>query len=179
LSRARKAQLPADKALRYAEEQQIQRLRYQATLAERQFNRVDPDNRLVAGKLERRWEEAFIELRHAEEALARGAIPASPQPVGVDPRLRAKVVALGERLPQLWADPATRREHRKALLRCLIDKAVMRRSARDQAEVRIVWRGGRNDRADRHDTRQRTDRIAPPRRDGTTRLRTGSHGSLR
>ena len=36
----------------------------------------------------------------------------------------------------------SRREHRKALLRCLIEKVVMRRSSRDQAEVRIVWRGG-------------------------------------
>lgn len=62
--------------------------------------------------------------------------------MGVDPHLRAKVVALGERLPAIWADPATRRDHRKALLRCLIEKVVMRRSARDKAEVRIVWRGG-------------------------------------
>ena len=129
-------------ALRHAEEQQVQRLRYQAALAERQFNRVDPDNRLVAGELERRWEAALIELRRAEEALARSTASTTPQPVGVDPRLRAKVVALGERLPALWADPATRREHRKALLRCLIEKVVMRRSSRDQAEVRIVWRGG-------------------------------------
>jgi hypothetical protein len=52
------------------------------------------------------------------------------------------VVALGERLPALWADPNTRRDHRKALLRCLIEKVVMRRSGRDRAEVRIVWRGG-------------------------------------
>ena len=35
-----------------------------------------------------------------------------------------------------------RRDHRKALLRCLIEKVVMRRCARDKAEVRIVWRGG-------------------------------------
>jgi DNA invertase Pin-like site-specific DNA recombinase len=142
LSRARKAQRQADEALRHAEEQQIQRLRYQAKLAERQFNRVDPDNRLVAGELERRWEAALVELRRAEEALARRSAPAPLQPVGVDPRLRAKVVALGQRLPELWADPTTSREHRKALLRCLIDKVVMRRSARDRAEVRIVWRGG-------------------------------------
>lgn len=142
LSRARKAQRQADDALRRAEEQQIQRLRYYATLAERQFNRVDPDNRLVASELERRWEAALVELRRAEEALARRQIPAPRQSVGVDPRLRAKVVALGERLPELWADPATRREHRKALLRCLIDKVVLRRGARDKAEVRIVWRGG-------------------------------------
>jgi len=141
LSRARKAQHQADQALRHAEEQQIQRLRYQASLAERQFNRVDPDNRLVASELERRWEEALGEVRRAEGALARtNSIP--PRLIGVDPRLRAKVVALGERLPTLWADPTTRGEHRKALLRCLIEKVVLRRSARDRAQVRIVWRGG-------------------------------------
>ena len=142
LSRARKAQRQADEALRHAEEQQIQRLRYQAALAERQFNRVDPDNKLVAGELERRWEAALVELRRAEEALARSSTATPPKAIGVDACLRAKVVALGERLPALWADPATRREHRKALLRCLIEKVVMRRSARDRAEVRIVWRGG-------------------------------------
>ena len=142
LSRARKAQRRADEALRHAEEQQIQRLRYQAALAERRFNRVDPDNRLVASELERRWEAALIELRRAEESLAQRALAGPAQPAAIDPRLRAKIVALGDRLPALWADPATKREHRKALLRCLIEKVVMRRSARDRAEVRIVWRGG-------------------------------------
>ena len=44
--------------------------------------------------------------------------------------------------PPSGQDSTTRREHRKALLRCLIDKVVLRRSARDRAEVRIVWRGG-------------------------------------
>jgi len=42
LSRARKAHLQSEKDLRHAEEQQIERLRYQATLAERQFNRSIP-----------------------------------------------------------------------------------------------------------------------------------------
>jgi DNA invertase Pin-like site-specific DNA recombinase len=141
LSRARKAQRQADEALRHAEEQQVQRLRYQATLAERQFNRVDPDNRLVASELEQRWEAALMEVRRAEEALARRTLPMPRQSVGIDPRLREKVVALGGRLPEVWADPATHREHRKALLRCLIEKVVIRRNARDRVEVRIVWRG--------------------------------------
>ncbi len=48
LSRARKTEREAEATLRLAEERQVQRLRYQADLAERQFNRVDPDNRLVA-----------------------------------------------------------------------------------------------------------------------------------
>jgi DNA invertase Pin-like site-specific DNA recombinase len=141
LSKARKTQLQSERALRHAEEQQIERLRYQASLAERQFNRADPDNRLVTGELERRWEAALLELRGAEEALAQRKGKVS-EPLGVPHDLRAKVIALGNRLPTLWENPATRRDHRKALLRCLIDKVVIRRCARDKAEVRIVWRGG-------------------------------------
>ena len=51
-------------------------------------------------------------------------------------------MSLGQRLPGLWADPGVSRAHKKALLRCLIDKVVLRRSARDRAAVRLVWRGG-------------------------------------
>src|SRR6478609_6004527 len=58
-ARARKVQRHADETLQRAEMQQIERLRYEAGLAELQFNRVDPDNRLVAAELERRWETAL------------------------------------------------------------------------------------------------------------------------
>ena len=86
-SRARKAQRQADEAFRRAEAQQVERLRYQAALAERQFNRVDPDNRLVAAELERRWEAALSELRQAEAALARRtAAVASTRPDTIDPQ---------------------------------------------------------------------------------------------
>jgi DNA invertase Pin-like site-specific DNA recombinase len=51
------------------QQRQIERLRYQARLAERQFNQTDPDNRLVAGELEKRWETALRELKEAEEKL--------------------------------------------------------------------------------------------------------------
>ena len=55
-TRTRDARRHADEALDRAEAQQVERLRYQALLAERQYNRVDPDNRLIAAELERRWE---------------------------------------------------------------------------------------------------------------------------
>lgn len=143
LAKARNMGRRADDALRHAQEQQIQCLRYKASLAERQFNRVDPDNRLVAAELEGRWEEALLELRQAEETLKGKTDASLPEPLGIDSRLRAKVVALGARLPAIWVDRATPREHRKALLRCLIDKVIMRRGARDRTEVRIVWPGVR------------------------------------
>ena len=49
----------------------LERLRYQARLAERQYQKADPDNRLVAAELERRWEAALRELKQAEEAFER------------------------------------------------------------------------------------------------------------
>ncbi|WP_234685031.1 hypothetical protein [Bradyrhizobium monzae] len=150
ISKARKTHLQSEKALRHAEEQQVERLRYQAALAERQFNRADPDNRLVAGELERRWEAALLELRRAEEASAQRKMPQANEPLGVPHDVRANVIALGNRLPALWDNQATRRDHRKALLRCLIEKVVMRRCARDKAEVRIVWRGGATTPASAH-----------------------------
>jgi DNA invertase Pin-like site-specific DNA recombinase len=141
LSRAHRARREAEGALRSAAEQQVERRRYQAALAERQYDKVDPDNRLVAGELERRWEAALVDLRAAEEALARR--DASPEPTAPFGRAMAgKVVALTGRLPALWADPATSDARRKALLRCLVEKAVIERGAHDIAAVRIVWRGG-------------------------------------
>jgi DNA invertase Pin-like site-specific DNA recombinase len=70
LSRARRAQHQIDTTLCSSAERQLERKRYAAALAERQFNRVDPDNRLVASELERRWEAALSEVRAAEEQLA-------------------------------------------------------------------------------------------------------------
>ena len=75
LSRARRAQSQADKAMRSGAERQLERKRYEAALAERQFNRVDPDNRLVAAELERRWEAALNEVRAAEEAVGPSKTP--------------------------------------------------------------------------------------------------------
>ena len=56
--------------------------------------------------------------------------------------LESKVVALAGRLPRIWADPATTDAHRKALLRCLVEKVVLDRGTHDIALARIVWRGG-------------------------------------
>jgi excisionase family DNA binding protein len=138
---AQEARNRSEEALDHAEAQQVERLRYQALLAERQFNKVDPDNRLVAGELEHRWELALRELRQAEDALARHrAERAAPETLS--DRDRERFLALGPHLPALWEEPEMTRERKKALLRSLIDKVVLRRAAPDRISVRLVWRGG-------------------------------------
>jgi DNA invertase Pin-like site-specific DNA recombinase len=140
-ARARDGRREAKDALDRAEVQQVERLRYQTHLAERQYNRVDPDNRLIAAELERRWEMALRELRQAEEALARRRAAGS-EPEVLAAQERDDFLALSPQLPELWRRPEVTWEDKKALLRSLIEKVVLQRVLRDRITIRIVWRGG-------------------------------------
>lgn len=139
--RALDIQKEADEKIELAHRQQEERLRYQAELTWRQFNRVDPDNRLVAAELEKRWEAALRALREAEETYAQrqpNLEPSLPLPT----ELKEAFMAIGQKLPQIWHQGVLTRESKKALLRCLIDKVVIHRQVQDRVQTRIVWRGG-------------------------------------
>jgi DNA invertase Pin-like site-specific DNA recombinase len=124
-----------------AQREQIERLRYEARLAERQFTRADPENRLVAAELERRWEAALRELHQAEASYQRALEDQDPSPA-IPPDLRRGLEQVGRNLPELWGQDRLTQPQKKSLLRCLIDKVVIRRTAPDSVEARIVWRGG-------------------------------------
>lgn len=140
-SRVVQAQRQSDEARDLAQRQQLQRLQYQLDLAERQFNQVDPANRLVAAELESRWEQALREFKTAQEAYDS----ARTQPIQA-PKLSAKLrkdfEAIGQKLPEVWNQDVLSQTQKKALLRCLIDKVIIHRSQRDTVQTRIVWKGG-------------------------------------
>jgi DNA invertase Pin-like site-specific DNA recombinase len=122
-----------------AHEQQVQRLRYESQRAERQFLQSDPENRLVTGELERRWEASLRDLKLAEADLdrLRDEVPSYMIPADLLEMLRD----VGPRLPELWNAKLLSDAQRKALLRSLIDKVVIHRLAPDQVQTRVVWRG--------------------------------------
>jgi DNA invertase Pin-like site-specific DNA recombinase len=130
-----------DAATRRAHHQQLQRLRYQAAVAQRQFEHVDPANRLVAAELERRWETALRDLQQAEATL-QDRPQSQVAAEGLPADLQAAFTRLGQKLPELWSTEVLSRTQKKALLRCLLDKVVVQRVGRDQVQIRIVWRGG-------------------------------------
>ncbi len=123
-----------------AHQKQIERLRYQARLAERQFNQVDPDNRLVAAELESRWEAALQELQSAQTALdlekQKQAVPQL-----ITRKMKTAMQNVGAELPSIWNSQVNQAQ-KKAFLRSLIDKVVIQRTTRDNIHTRIVWRGG-------------------------------------
>jgi DNA invertase Pin-like site-specific DNA recombinase len=140
-ARAVAAQQSTQDQLEQASLHHLERLRYAAALAERQFNRVDPDNRLVAASLEQRWEAALVALKQAEEASALRQRPALPL-VALSADLEQAFRAIGQHLPALWKQGLIKSEQKKALLRCLIDKVVIHRATRECVQARIVWKGG-------------------------------------
>jgi DNA invertase Pin-like site-specific DNA recombinase len=124
-----------------AHAQQVQRLRYKAALAKRQYMQVDPENRLVASELEKRWETALRELKRAEGSLAQQKL-APVIPLKITAELKEAFTQIGRKLPEIWNTGTLSHAHKKALLRCLIDKVIIHRARRDLIHTRIVWRGG-------------------------------------
>jgi DNA invertase Pin-like site-specific DNA recombinase len=140
-SRALTSQHQTEQKLDQAHRQQLERLRYEAALAQRQFNRVDPDNRLVAAELEKRWEAALAALKQAEDTYTREQQNVEPPPV-LPPELKAAFTDVGQKLPQIWDQEFLSPQSKKALLRTLIDKVVIERLVPEFVQTRIVWKGG-------------------------------------
>ena len=129
------------KELLCSHQQQLERLRYRARLAERQFNQSDPDNRLVTAELERRWEQSLRDLKAAQEAFERQQQQCPGLPP-LDAATRKALENVGKNLPELWTKGRLSRQQKKALLRSLIDKVVIHRVKRDTVRTRVIWKGG-------------------------------------
>jgi DNA invertase Pin-like site-specific DNA recombinase len=124
--------------LQRARHRQLERLRYEAGLAEKQYRLVDPENRLVAAELERRWEQALQNLEQAE----REAQAIEPTLEPLSDELRRQLIEAQPTLQQMWEDGSLNNARKKELLRTLIDKVVLKRPAPETCECRIVWQGG-------------------------------------
>jgi DNA invertase Pin-like site-specific DNA recombinase len=121
-------------------QQQVSQARFSATLARRRYEQVDPNYRLAAAELERAWDDKLRALRQAEEAAERFAH--EPCEATLTPEMREQLLHLSQRLPDLWASDQLRHDQRKALLRSLIARVILKRTAADRIAVKIVWVSG-------------------------------------
>jgi DNA invertase Pin-like site-specific DNA recombinase len=121
-----------------AQQQKLERLRYHAKFAEAQFNQVDPENRLVAAELEKRWEQALLDLGQAEKTAEEKS--KEKYSIEIPDEIKVAFKNIGKQLPSIWSTLS--RTQQKNFLRCLIDKVVVHRKERDSLSIRIIWKGG-------------------------------------
>lgn len=117
-----------------------ERARYEAERARRQYDAVDPDNRLVARSLERQWEEKLREVEATEQAFQRWR---SQQSLDLSEADREALLAMGEDLPKVWHAPTTAAADRKQMLRFLVRDVILdQKRERGQVLIKIAWATG-------------------------------------
>jgi len=116
----------------------LEQARYEAARARRQYDTVDPDNRLVAGELERRWNTALAAVRTLEvelEALLR------QRPAALSAEERQRLLQMGADLEAAWHHPAANAVTRKRIIRVVL-REVVARVEDDQIQLLLHWQGG-------------------------------------
>ena len=120
-------------------ERRGERARYEADRAGRQYQVCEPENRLVARTLERRWDEALQAVREVEEDFARFL---RSQPRRLEEADRERIRRLAAEVPALWHAPSTTHADRRQIVRLLIDRVVLTvASGDDHVGARIEWSG--------------------------------------
>jgi DNA invertase Pin-like site-specific DNA recombinase len=121
-------------------ELQLEQARYEARLAQRQYDAVDPSNRLVASELERRWNEKLERVTELERAFAQAEREAKWKLTAEE---RSAITDLSRDLPGIWSAETTSNQERKQLLRMVIESVqVDGITQAGQIEVQIRWRSG-------------------------------------
>ena len=129
---------------------QVERARYEAERAERQFRSVESENRLVARTLETQWENKLQEQKTAEAELARKE---QEQRLQLTDQQREQIRDLGHDLKRVWDAPTTTDRDRKELLRSLLEEVkinvlpeetkahlVLRWKTSAVSELDVLWR---------------------------------------
>ncbi len=118
----------------------VERARYEAERAERQYRAVEPENRLVARGLETEWEKRLRDLAAAESELLRRE---QQRPRPLSPEEQQRIHALGSDLRRVWEAPTTYDRDRKELLRALLEEVILAVDRIERnAHLTLRWRGG-------------------------------------
>ena len=120
--------------------QRLERARYSAQRAARQYEAVEPENRLVARELERRWEEALGDEQHLQEEYARFRRERPPE---LTSREREAILRLAHDIPALWHASETTPQDRQEIVRVLVERVTVDvHEDSEQVDVTVQWAGG-------------------------------------
>jgi DNA invertase Pin-like site-specific DNA recombinase len=116
----------------------LERTKYEVDRAERQYQQVEPENRLVARSLEAKWNEKLSDLSRAEQEFAQYRSRLSWRPSEQD---RSEIMDLAHTLPRIWEAATTTSKERKRILRLLIEDVTVFAEARNpDVRLGLRWR---------------------------------------
>jgi hypothetical protein len=129
----------ADDEKRKALELALERARYEANRARRQFDAVEPENRLVASELEDRWNSALAQVAELDARLTA----MGEQSEAFTEQQEQELMALSEDLPALWNHPEAPVQLKKRILRTVLVDIIIDTDKESSAhQVRLHWAGG-------------------------------------
>jgi hypothetical protein len=124
---------------RKALELALERARYEANRARRQFDAVEPENRLVASELETRWNQALAQMAEVEVRLASFG----PRPSPLSAEKKKELMTLAEDVTELWNHPQAPIQLKKRVLRTVLVEIVVNRDADSSINLlHLHWAGG-------------------------------------
>jgi DNA invertase Pin-like site-specific DNA recombinase len=127
--------------LRRSVELEIEQARYEARLAARRYDAVDPEQRLVAAELEARWNVALQKIQGLENKLREfdDKIQSAPIPD------RQVLMSLAQDLPAIWNSPSADMRLKQRITRILIREIVADVDDKSREIVLLIhWAGGRH-----------------------------------
>jgi len=117
-----------------------ERAAYEVGRAARQYQACEPENRLVARELERRWEEALKQQRQLDDAYNRWRRSA---PAELSDGALSSIRALAADLPAVWSAPTTTPADRRRIARLLLERVVVTvDKTSERVDVALHWVGG-------------------------------------
>jgi DNA invertase Pin-like site-specific DNA recombinase len=120
---------------------ELEQARYETRLAARRYEKVDPDNRLVAAELELRWNEALAHERETVSRLERFATQSTTDTV-VN---RSDLLALAANLKAVWDSDAADMKLKQRIVHLVIKEVVADVDEKSNEVVLLVhWAGGRH-----------------------------------
>jgi len=117
----------------------VENARYQADRYRRQYNAVEPENRLVAATLESQWNEALTELQRLENRLEQ----LREERVEILPEESQRLLRLGDDLEAVWYHPKAKPDLKKRILRTVLEEIIVEKH-NDPPEIvlHLHWSGG-------------------------------------
>jgi hypothetical protein len=126
--------------LRRQWQNRIGQAEYEAGLSRRRYEAVDPANRLVAGNLERDWEDRLQEVERVKKEYEERA---QKPPLRISQGDLQRIRALSRDIPRLWRSKKTKASQRKEIVRLLVrDVWILNREEPRRTWIRVHWQTG-------------------------------------